>query len=107
MRHADDGIVGCKRIHMAERDRVIAGSDRDLLSVGKFVIQGSSKIKALCLVSCCCTHKTGTSLKIVNPQRVYLIRRPDSHGDKFAVTHHLKEAGVFSPEINTDIVSSA
>ena len=31
---------------------------------------------------------------------VYLSRRLDSHGDKFAVTHHLKEVGVFLTEIN-------
>ena len=30
---------------------------------------------------------------------VYLSRRLDSHWDKFAVTHHLKEVGVFSTEI--------
>ena len=30
---------------------------------------------------------------------VYLSRRLDSHGDKFAVTYHLKEVGVFSTEI--------
>ena len=30
---------------------------------------------------------------------VYLSWRLDSHGDKFAVTHHLKGVGVFSTEI--------
>ena len=30
---------------------------------------------------------------------VYLSRRLGSHWDKFAVTHHLKEVGVFSTEI--------
>ena len=31
---------------------------------------------------------------------VYLSRRLDSHLDELAVTHHLKEVGVFSTEIN-------
>ena len=34
---------------------------------------------------------------------VYLSRRLDSHWDKFAVTHHRKEVGVFSTEINTTV----
>ena len=33
-------------------------------------------------------------------QSVYLSRRLDSHWDKFAVTHHLKDMRAFSTEIN-------
>ena len=38
MCHADDRIVGVVRAHMAERDRVIARGDRDLFSIGKFIV---------------------------------------------------------------------
>ena len=35
---------------------------------------------------------------------VYLSRRLDSHWDKFAGTHHLKEVGVFSTEIKNSVL---
>ena len=38
---------------------------------------------------------------------VYLSQRLDSHWDKFAVTHHLKEVGVFSTEIKLMFLCSS
>ena len=58
VRHADDCVVLLGFSKETKVQRKPPRHHHDLLPVGKFIVQGSSKIKILCLISCCCTHLT-------------------------------------------------
>ena len=56
MCHTDDGIVVVVSALKAKIKRIIAGCNRDAVTVRKFIIKSSAKIKILCFVSCGCAH---------------------------------------------------
>ena len=55
--HTYDCIMAGKFLHMPKLKYIISRCDGDLISIREFIIQCSSEVKVLCLISCCCTHK--------------------------------------------------
>ena len=49
---------------MTEMERVISRRDRNLITIGKLIIESSSEIKISGFVSCCSTHKKASLSKI-------------------------------------------
>ena len=49
---------------MLEGKCIIPWQDCHFIPIGKFIIQGTSKIKICCLISCCCTHLLSSFLFI-------------------------------------------
>ena len=56
MSHTDDGIMRNRIRCMTELEMIIPGSDNNLVSIRKFIVKSSAKIKIFCLISCCSTH---------------------------------------------------
>ena len=57
-RQAYDSVVVFKFFAMAQGKYVISGSDRDLIPIGKFIIQSTPHVKVSGLVGCGCTHSS-------------------------------------------------